>query len=73
LTCRAVIFDAQTLFAGSGSGVFGKGEGFGFPGNYNPAYFAPLQTGGLPAVFYSANEDGDYSTKLSWQLNASPK
>lgn len=68
-----VILSGQMLFAGSASGAFGKEQNTGFPGNYNPAYFAPLKQGGLPAMFYSANDDGDFSTKLSWQLNTSAK
>jgi hypothetical protein len=61
------------LFAGGTNGVFGQPQSIGSPGNYNPSYFAPLKKGGLPALFYSANDDGDYSTKLSWQLNTSSK
>jgi hypothetical protein len=68
-----VILEGEDLFAGRGNGVFGKMEFIGFPGNYNPAYFAPLKKGGLPAMFYSTNDDGDWSTKFSWQLNTSQK
>ncbi len=67
-----VILTGQDLYAGSANGVFGNFESVG-NGNYNPSYFAPLKKRGLPALFYSANDDGDYSTKLSWQLNTSPK
>ena len=67
-----VILAGELLFAGSPNGVFGSRESIA-PGNYNPSYFAPLKKGGLPALFYSANDDGDYSTKFTWQLNTSPK
>jgi hypothetical protein len=68
-----LIVGGQGLFPGLGNGTFGRGESIGFPGNFNPPYFAPLKKGGLPAVFYSANDQGDWSTKLTWQLNTSPK
>jgi FG-GAP-like repeat len=68
-----VILSGRALIAGGANGIFGKLEVIGFQGNFNPAYFAPLKKGGLPALFYSANDDGDFSTKFSWQLNTSPK
>ena len=67
-----MILGGEVLFAGSANGVFGSRESIA-PGNFNPSYFAPLKKGGLPALFYSTNDNGDFSTKFSWQLNTSPK
>jgi len=69
-----VILAGEDVFAGIGNGAFGKLQFLGYAGNYNPSYFAPLKkAGGLPALFYSTNDDGDLSTKFSWQLNTTPK
>ena len=60
------------LFKGNPNGVFNH-RVVVVSNTYIGQFFAPLRKGQLPALFHIDNDEGDFSTQITFNLNTSPK
>lgn len=63
---------ANGIFKGNANGVFNN-RVIVQTNAFTAPFFAPLAKGQLPALFHIDNDQGDFSTQITFNLNTSPK